>query len=76
MGRNLNKIKAVVTGYCKRLIGWNDTNLFPVRVYDSDFFCSDVLIDIRSVRTVGPVCSFWKNYTLTSLPGLTGNGAK
>jgi len=65
----------VIAGDCKCLVGWDDADLFPVRVDDSDFFCSDVLIDPCPVRTIGPVCSSWKNYTYTSLSGLTGNGA-
>jgi len=75
IGRNLHKIQTVVAGNSKRFVRRNDTHLFPVRINNSDFFGPDILVDIGSVRTVRPVCSFWKNYTFTSLSGLTGNGA-
>jgi hypothetical protein len=64
----------VVAGNSERFIRRDDTNLFPVRIDDPDFFGPDIFIDIGFVLTLRPVCSFWENYTFTSSSGLTGNG--
>ena len=68
--RDLNQIETEITGNGKSLVGWNNAYLFSVRVDDSDFFCSDILVDIGSVRSNVSVWSFWKNYTRTSLSGI------
>ena len=74
VGRNLHQIQPVVAGDGKRFICRYDTQLFPVRINDPDFFGPDIFFDIGSVLTLRSVCSFWKYYALTSLSGLTGNG--
>jgi hypothetical protein len=65
----------VVAGNGKRFIRRNNAYLLPVGIDDPNFFGPDIFIDIGSVLTLWPVCSFWKNYTFTSSSGLTGNGA-
>ncbi len=68
--RNLHKIKTEITGNGKGLISRNNTYLGSIRVDDSDFFCSYVLVYIGSVRFIVSVWSFWKGYTPTSLVGI------
>jgi len=68
--RNLYQIEAKIAGNGEGLVRRNNTYLGSVRVDDSDFFCSDVLVDIGSVCFDVSVWSFWKSYTPTSLFGV------
>ena len=68
--RYLYQIKTKVAGNGEGFVGRNNAHLSSFRVDDSDFFCSDVLVDIGSVCSNVSVWSFWKSYTPTSLFGI------
>ena len=65
--RNLNQIETKIAGYGERFVGRDNSDLISIRIYDPDFFCSDSVVDIGSVRSNGSVWSSWKSYTSTSL---------
>ena len=61
--RNFYEVETKIIGFRNGLVGWHDANLFAVRIYQPNFTCLDVLVD------VGPVASmfcFGKSYPCTS----------
>ena len=68
--RYLHQIETEIAGNGESLVGRNNTYLSSIRIDDSDFFCSNVLVDIGSVCSDVSVWSFWKSYTPTSLFGI------
>ena len=68
--RDLHQIETEIAGNGESFVGRNNTYLGSIRIDDSDFFCSNVLVDIGSVCSDVSVWSFWKSYTPTSLFGI------
>ena len=68
--RYFHQIETEIAGNGEGLVGRNNAYLCSVRIDDSDFFCSNVLVDIGSVCSDVSVWSFWKSYTPTSLFGI------
>jgi hypothetical protein len=59
VGRNLNKVKAILGRRLKRLSGRNDSDLVAIGVYNPNFSGPDILIDIDSVGSERSLGSSW-----------------